>query len=127
MPDFLITYDLQDAPSGKSDPHKPFLTAAQKEGLLYVWKGKNYVSRLPNTTVWGTFANIEAADAAFQRALTAASKQVGYGIVREKKATASMERANVMSDVRKVPEAKWTGKTWFETSRLHQLNDPLFK
>lgn len=36
MPDYLITYDLK---SGSPDPHKPFLTAAEKEGLLYVWKG----------------------------------------------------------------------------------------
>ena len=28
---------------------------------------------------------------------------------------------------RKVPEARWTGRTDFETSRFHQVNDPFFK
>jgi hypothetical protein len=31
MANYIITYDLK---SGSPDPHKPFLTAAEKEGLL---------------------------------------------------------------------------------------------
>ena len=122
--DVVITYDLKD---GEPDPHKPFLTAAEKEGLLYVWKGADYVSRLPNTTVWGVFDNLAEANDAFTRALKKAGNAVGYAITLEKRATASMSPTNVMSNERKKPEAKWTGGSVFETSRLHQLNDPKFK
>ncbi len=124
MTSFLITYDLQDQ---HPDPHKPFLTAAEKEGLLYVWKGVTYVNRLPNTTVWGIFETAEQADLAFERALTAAGKTLGNKINLEKRATTAMESTLVRSDKRKEPEDKWKGASNFETSRLHQLNDPFFK
>jgi hypothetical protein len=124
MPDYLITYDLAD---GSPDPHKPFLTAAAAEGLLYVWKGANYVNRLPNTTVWGVFATKEAADNAFDRALATAAKAVGHSVTMEKRCTTGMDNTSVTSDRRKKPEARWTGRTSFETSRLHQLNDPFFR
>lgn len=123
MDDFLITYDLEN---GSPSPYKPFLTAAEAEGLLYVWKGTTYVNRLTNTTVWGRFADADAANDAFKRALDAASRKVGYTIDLEKRVTTSMGSSSVISDKRKKPEAKWTGKTNFETSRLHQLNDPFF-
>lgn len=124
MTDCVITYDLK---SGSPDPHKIFLTSAEREGLLYVWKGASYVSRLPNTTVWGIFSSTEEADQAFDRALSVASKKVGYPIVLEKRCTTEMESPLVMSDRRKKPETKWTGGTSFDTSRLHQLNDPFFR
>ncbi len=32
----------------------------------------------------------------------------------------------VKSNVAKPPVARWTGKTGFQTARLHQINDPFF-
>jgi hypothetical protein len=124
MTDYLITYDLEE---GSPDPHKPFLSAAANEGLLYVWKGANYVNRLPNTTVWGVFATKEAADAAFDRALSATARTVRREVSLEKRCTVEMSKTTVKSDRRKKPDPRWTGNTNFETSRLHQLNDPFFR
>lgn len=123
MADYLITYDIK---AGSPDPHKPFLTAAEKEGLLYVRKGTNFVNRLPNTTVWGVFASKEKAGEAFDRALRATSAKIGKTVTLEKRCITEMSNTLVTSDRRKKPEPKWTGKTSFETSRLHQLNDPYF-
>jgi hypothetical protein len=124
MADYLITYDIKaDSP----DPHKPFLTTAEKEGLLYVWKGTSFVNRLPNTTVWGVFASKEKANEAFDRAKEAASAKIGKAVTLEKRCTTEMSDTLVTSDRRKKPEPKWTGKTSFETSRLHQRNDPYFE
>ena len=124
MPDIVITYDLE---RGTPSPYGAFITAAAREGLLYVWKGATYVNRLPNTTVWGVFSDRDAANAAFDRALASASKTVGYTIKLEKRMTVEEKNTLVSSDKRKKPESKWTGTTSFETSRLHQVNDPFFK
>lgn len=124
MADYLITYDLK---SGSPDAHKPFLTAAEKEGLLYVWKGADYVNRLPNTTLWGLFDSREAANKAFDRALAAAGKVVGYAVKLEKRITTKMTDTLVTSDKRKEPDPRWTGRSSFETSRRHQVNDPFFR
>jgi len=124
MSDYLVTYDLAD---GSPDPHKPFLTAAETEGLLYVWQGQSYVSRLPDTTVWGVFRTTSDAIAAFDRAIEKAERKVGYSIKLEKRCTVKVDDTTVKSDRRKKPEARWTGASSFETSRLHQLNDPYFK
>jgi hypothetical protein len=120
MSDYAISYDL-------SVGHKAFLTAAEKEGLLYVWKGATYVNRLPNTTIWGLFTSGTEANNAFDRALSKASTAIGQKIKMEKRLTTAMSSSFVNSDRRKEPEARWTGNTSFETSRLHQVNDPYFK
>lgn len=122
--DILISYDIAE---GKPDAHKPFLTAAEKEGLLYVWKGASYVNRLPNTTLWGVFDSTAAANEAFDRALKKVGRDLGYTVKVEKRATTEMGSSLVTSDTRKKPETRWTGETGFETSRLHQVNDPYFK
>ncbi|MCJ2096330.1 hypothetical protein MKK67_28075 [Methylobacterium sp. J-072] len=123
MPDIMISYDLK---TGSPVPYGPFMEAAEKEGLLYVWKGAKFVSRLPNTTVWGVFTDCPTANAAFDRALVAAGKVVGYKITLEKRMTVSYEGAESSSNKRKEPVPKWTGTTAFQTSRLHQKNDPFF-
>ena len=92
MPNYLITYDLA---SRTPDAHKPFLTAAEKQGLLYIWKGAEYVSRLPNTTIWGVFASSDAAIKAFDLALSTASKAVGYNIALEKRCVTLFQDASV--------------------------------
>lgn len=123
MTDYLISYDLF---TGAGSPHREFLTQAETEGLLYVWRGASYVNRLPNTTLWGVFASRDAADAAFERARAKTEKKVGYKVVVEKRVTTGFEDTIVTSDKRKAPDPRWTGATSFETSRLHQLNDPFF-
>ena len=123
MGSYIITYDLR---SGNPSPYRPFIEEAEKQGLLYVWKGKNKVHRLPNTTLWGRFDGVVAARSAFERALRAASRRVGYAINDEKRVIVRASEVWVKSDIAKAPEPKWTGSTAFRTSRLHQDNDPFF-
>ena len=123
MPRYLISYDLK---SSDPSPYKPVLDAAEKQGLLYVIKGTD-LHRLPNTTLWGAFATRDAANGAFDRALAAAAKAISRRIVVEKRIVAEMDDFGVRSDKRKPPETRWTGRTGFETCRLHQLNDPFFR
>ncbi len=123
MTDYLISYDLN---TERGSPHKDFLTQAETEGLLYIWKGVTWVNRLPNTTLWGQFASRQEANKAFDRARAKTEKKVGYKVVVEKRATTAFDDASVLSDIRTAPEPKWTGATTFETSRLHQLHDPFF-
>jgi hypothetical protein len=124
MAKYLITYDLK---SGSPDEHKIFLAEAEKEGLLYVWTGDTNVLRLPETTIWGVFASVDDALAAFDLALEETSRRVGYSIELERRFVAGMDGVMARSNVRKKPVPKWTGSTTFETSRLHQLNDPDFR
>ena len=125
MPDFLISYDLE---SESPDAHKPFLIAAEKEGLIYVVKAGSFLMRLPNTTIWGEFGDMDKAIGAFDRALAAASKVVGYTINLEKRVLAPFDTGKVNSNVSKTPETKWTDiASNFRTSRQHQVNDPFFK
>ncbi|WP_331285133.1 MULTISPECIES: hypothetical protein [Methylobacteriaceae] len=123
MDDFVITYDLKN---GDPPPYGPFIEEAEREGLLYVWRGANQVHRLPNTTVWGRFEDIAAARSAFDKALRRTSRRLGYAINLEKRMTVQADDISVRSDVAKAPVAKWIGSSKFETARLHQLNDPDF-
>lgn len=123
MSNYLISYDLQ---SGHVSPHKPFLTAAAKEGLIYVLQSANFINRLPNTTLWGVFARRQAAVDAFNRAKTAAEIAIRREIVVEKRLVSLLDDWLVSSDLKKTPDPRWTGATTFETSRLHQMNDPFF-
>lgn len=120
---YVITYDLKD---GTPSPYRPFIEEAEKQGLLYVWRGKNKVHRLPNTTVWGRFETIEDARSAFDKAVRRASRRVGYTITVEKRMTVEAADISVKSNVSKAPVPKWTAGSDFRTSRLHQLNDPFF-
>lgn len=123
MPQYLVTYDLEDdSPS----PYGEFLVAAKAEGLLYVYKAGAELNRLPNTTLWGNFADKDAVRAAFERALLAAKRKLGYEIVLQKRVITAIRDAYFRSDVRKAPERRWTGSSDFETCRLHQENDPFF-
>ena len=124
MDSYVITYDLKD---GNPSPYRPFIEEAEKQGLLYVWRGRNKVHRLPNTTVWGRFADVGEARSAFAGAIRAASRRVGYTIDVEKRMIVRSSDAWVHSDVAKAPVPKLTVKSAFETARLHQRNDPFFR
>lgn len=122
MPAFLVSYDLK---GGDPSPHSAFLTCAEPEGWLYVYKGKR-VFRLPNTTLWGEFADAAAAVAAFDRALAAAERHLGRKVVLEKRIVTRFDPKAAKSDRIKDPDPALTGATDFETCRLHQLHDPFF-
>lgn len=121
--EFLITYDLK---AGNPSPYKAFLIAAEREGLLYVWRGASFVNRLPNTTIWGVFESKDSANEAFDRALATASATIGYKVQMTRRATTKFVDAYVNTDIRREPNPELEGASVFETSRLHQLKDPLF-
>lgn len=85
------------------------------------------MNRLPNTTIWGVFPDAEGACEAFDRARECTERVIGRTITLEKRFATKMASSLAISDRRKKPEARWTGETAFETSRLHQVNDPFFK
>lgn len=117
-----MSYDLKET---SPKPHKEFILAAEKQGLLYVYQADD-LFRLPNTTIWGAFDGKEGVRDAFERAQTAAEKKLGIKIVLEKRLITKLADFFIRSDKRKVPENKWTGATHLETCRKHQLNDPFF-
>ncbi|GJE36321.1 hypothetical protein [Methylobacterium persicinum] len=123
MDSYVITYDLKE---GDPSPYRPFIEEAEKQGLLYVWTGKSKVVRLPNTTLWGRFEDVDAVRSAFDNAAREASRRVGFTIDVEKRMIILEADAWVKSNVAKPPVARWTGKTGFQTARLHQINDPFF-
>jgi hypothetical protein len=122
LADFLIAYDLNAAGS----PHKVFLDEAVNEGLLYVLSGSIGIDRLPNTTLWGQFANSDDCVKAFRRVAVRVATRTGRAVNVEKFIVTSMANLKFTSDVRVQPKPQWTGRTTFETSRLHQLSDPAF-
>ena len=122
MPSYLITYDLAE----RRSPHQTFIEEAEQADLLYVWKGSTDLWRLPNTTIWGIFPTVDKAKAAFDQALAATEKRLGGKVTVEKRVITGFRDYSVKSDRHKQPAAKWTETSDFETSRLHQLNDPYF-
>jgi hypothetical protein len=124
MPEYLVSYDLK---ATTPDPHKPFLDAAEPEGLLYVFQGTTDVFRLPNTTLWGVFGTIDAAKSAFDRAKATAEKKIGKSVTVEKRIITRLEDWSIKSDKRKAADPKLTASTKLERCRKHQLQDPYFK
>lgn len=120
---FMATYDLK---KGDPSPYREFVKAAEEEGLLYVYSLGDELCCLPNTTLWGEFEAKDSAREAFDRALAAASKKLGYSIVLEKRVITAMSELRIRSNVKKTPIARWVGHTDFDTCRLHQQNDPYF-
>ncbi|WP_201859375.1 hypothetical protein [Microvirga soli] len=123
MPAYLVSYDLK---SGNPSPHATFLASAEPEGWLYICKSATKIFRLPNTTLWGVFEDVAAANAAFDRALAAAEAQLGRRIILEKRIVTRLGDWSARSDLMKAPEPRYAGRTDLETCRLHQLGDPFF-
>lgn len=123
MTDYVVTYDFKSNDSGQ---WKAFAERAEAEGLLYVFQGTSDLFRLPNTTLWGPYDKIDDVKAAFDRALSAAKKDVGKKITLEKRFISSIDDWSVRSDKKKAPESKWTKTSKFGTCREHQKNDPFF-
>lgn len=123
MPRYLISYDLK---SSEPSPHRPLLDAAEGQDLLYVLHATE-LYRLPNTTLWGIFADKKAARDAFERAIADAERVIGRKITLEKRVITGFRDFFVRSDKRKKPDSRWLGTSDFETCREHQLNDPFFR
>ncbi|MCF2523231.1 hypothetical protein [Bradyrhizobium sp. G127] len=118
-----MTYDLK---ATTPSPYRAFASCAEAEGLIYVYKTGEKLSRLTNTTLWGLFQTKAAVRDAFDRAQAAAEHEIGIKITLEKRVITQMADVFVRSDKQKVPEPKWTKSSRFETCRTHQKNDPFF-
>ncbi|MGY3591500.1 hypothetical protein ACVIGB_008921 [Bradyrhizobium sp. USDA 4341] len=123
MTDFLLTYDFEVS---AADQWKEFVASAEAKGLLYVFLGTSKLFRLTNTTLWGVFADSDAAVAAFDRASSAAERAVNRKIVLEKRFVCSIGSWAIRSNENKLPEPPWSRSTKFETCRAHQKHDPFF-
>lgn len=78
MPKYIATYDLEDTyPS----PYGPFRDAAEELGWSSWIQGRSGTwSRLPNTTLIGDFADLDAAVAALKAAKRQAAKEIGRAV-----------------------------------------------
>ncbi|WP_407122722.1 hypothetical protein [Bradyrhizobium sp. STM 3561] len=99
MPTYLASYDLRET---NPDPHAAFL----KQAAAYNWKpwvlGSNNIwYRLPNTTLQGTFANMEAAETALQGTRAATEREMGRTVTMSKWIIAEYGNARFNSDDRR--------------------------
>ncbi|MCC8966143.1 hypothetical protein H8A95_28425 [Bradyrhizobium sp. Pear76] len=98
MPTYLASYDLKET---NPDPHSTFL----KQAAAYKWKlwilGSNNIwYRLPNTTLQGTFANMDAAEAALKAVRDATEREMGRTVTMNKWIIAEYGVARFNSDQR---------------------------
>lgn len=83
MPDYLVTYDLQQT---RPDPHHEFIEQAEAGGwAVFKWgtQSKKWL-RLPNTTLVGEFTDLGAAKAAFDAVKPAIEAALGVSVTVEK-------------------------------------------
>lgn len=98
MSDFLVTYDLQ---ATRPDPHSEFLAQAEAQGwAVYMWgpTSKKWL-RLPNTTLFGSFNNKDAAKKAFDAAATN-TRSKNFKVVVEKYILVEVSDWMASSDVK---------------------------
>ncbi|BBC02470.1 MULTISPECIES: hypothetical protein [Bradyrhizobium] len=82
MPTYLASYDIKET---SPDPHSTFLKqAAAHNWKLWILATNNIWYRLPNTTLEGTFANIEAAKAALEATRAATEREMGRTVTMNK-------------------------------------------
>jgi hypothetical protein len=98
MATYIVTYDLKKT---VPDPHTEFLERASKLGWMAWALGSNNIwYRLPNTTLVGTFASIDAADQAFEATRTATEQAIRGKVIIEKFIIAEYGAARFNSDVK---------------------------
>lgn len=98
MPKFIATYDLTNT---SPSPYTAYRDAAIELGWAVWILGSNDVwYRLPNTTLVGTFDNMDAADKAFDAIKPAAEKKLGRSITVEKHILANYTSSRFASDER---------------------------
>jgi hypothetical protein len=82
MPTFIASYDLKKT---DPDPHGEFLNQSRNHGWNYwILSGQHGWYRLPNTTLEGTFNNLEEAINAFIATRSAIAVAIGIPVVLEK-------------------------------------------
>jgi hypothetical protein len=82
MSTYLATYDLRET---NPSPHSEFLSQAKELGWqLWILSSKNEWYRLPNTTLVGTFDNMEAAVDALKKTRAATESALGRTVTMEK-------------------------------------------
>lgn len=96
MPDYIASYDITNtAPS----PYGVFIDQARAQGWK-VWittdDGKTF--RLPNTTLVGTFSDIDAAERALTGALYATQRALGVAVLMPKWIIAERNRTVISSN-----------------------------
>jgi hypothetical protein len=98
MPSFIATYDLKET---NPDPHSKFLAQARNHGWNYwILSSNGFWYRLPNTTLEGTFDNLEVAVRALQSTRDATQAEMGIPVTMEKWIVAQHVGARFDSDVR---------------------------
>lgn len=98
MPTFIASYDLQ---SSNPSPYSAFLDEAKKLGWqCWILSSTDIWYRLPNTTLEGTFSDMNAATAAFNAIKPATEAVIGRTVVVEKYIIAQYTNASFNSDVK---------------------------
>jgi hypothetical protein len=99
MATFLVSYDLQ---STTPDPHTTMLSLASVYGWAFEMPCTDGITRrLPNTTLWGTFADMAAAERGFQSLVQGTAVALGRTVNAEKWVIVSYTDSRVLSDVRR--------------------------
>lgn len=96
MAKYIATYDLTNT---TPHPYTAFRDAALKLGwAVWVLASNGYWYRLPNTTLIGEFATLDAAEKAFDAIKPAAEKALGRAITVEKMFIAEYVASRVNSN-----------------------------
>jgi hypothetical protein len=97
MATFLVSYDLQ---STTPDPHTTMLSLASAYGWSFEMPCTDGVTRrLPNTTLWGIFADMAAAERAFLNLVQGTGAAIGRSVNAEKWIIVNYTESLVLSDV----------------------------
>ncbi|MBS0546140.1 MAG: hypothetical protein JSR24_00230 [Proteobacteria bacterium] len=125
MPDFLASYDID---STEHNNHKAMVDAGASKGWTYVFLAPDgKLNRLPDTTLWGVFADRTVALTAFIEAAKLANKQPKTRFKVEKLALTLFEQRAVASNKKKAPNPLLLGKSNIETCLNHQDKDKFFQ
>lgn len=97
MPRFIASYDLK---SSSPNPHSTFLDEAKKLGWqCWILSSNDFWYRLPNTTLVGTFSDMNAAKVAFNAIKPATEAVIGVAVIVEKHIIAEYSSVSFNSDV----------------------------
>jgi|ERR1700722_946888 hypothetical protein len=99
MPTYLASYDLKEA---YPDPHPIFLKHAVNHGWrLWILSSENVWYRLPNTTLEGTFTDLQAAVSALEATRATTERELGRVVTMSKWIVADYGSARFNSDERR--------------------------
>lgn len=96
MPEFIATYDLKET---TPSPHSKFLeNAVKNKWQLWILGQTNFLYRLPNTTLIGTFADRNTAVAALEKTRADTQRDLGRTVTMEKWIVSDHSSATFVSD-----------------------------